>query len=84
VVEGIPLSVTPAVAPAVSLDLRPLDAEVADSRPIVAAEPPFYSLHLWRAGTLVSHFQPVGHWQTLARFEEHLKPMMRGLLAERG
>ncbi|MEE4201951.1 metallophosphoesterase [Erythrobacter sp.] len=83
VVEGIPLSVTPAVAPAVALDLRPMDADVADSRPIVAAEPPFYSLHLWRGGALVSHFQPVGHWQTLARFEEHLKPMIRGLFAER-
>ncbi|EAQ27834.1 putative cAMP phosphodiesterase [Erythrobacter sp. NAP1] len=83
VVEGIPLSVTPAVAPAVALDLRPMDAEVADSRPIVAAEPPFYSLHLWRGGEFVSHFQPVGHWQTLARFEEHLKPMMKGLFAER-
>lgn len=83
VVEGIPLSVTPAVAPAVSLDLRPMDINVADSRPIVAAEPPFYSLHLWRAGSLVSHFQPVGHWQTLARFEDHLKPMMKGLFAER-
>ena len=82
-VEGIPLSVTPAVAPAVSLDLRPIDADVADSRPIVAAEPPFYSLHLWQNGSLVSHFQPVGHWQTLARFEEHLKPMMKGLFAER-
>ena len=52
-VEGIPMSVTPAVAPAVSLDLRPLDAEVADRRPIVAAEPPFYSLHLWRNGTIL-------------------------------
>lgn len=83
VVEGIPLSVTPAVAPAVALDLRPLDTDVADARPIVAAEPPFYSLHLWRAGSLVSHFQPVGHWQTLARFEDHLKPMMKGLFAER-
>lgn len=83
VVEGIPLSVTPAVAPAVALDLRPIDAEIADKRPIVAAEPPFYSLHLWQSGNLVSHFQPVGHWQTLARFEEHLKPMMRGLFAER-
>lgn len=82
-VEGIPLSVTPAVAPAVSLDLRPIDADVADSRPIVAAEPPFYSLHLWQNGSLVSHFQPVGHWQTLARFEDHLKPMMKGLFAER-
>ncbi len=83
VVEGIPLSVTPAVAPAVSLDLRPMDTDVADQRPIVAAEPPFYSLHLWRNGSLVSHFQPVGHWQTLARFEDHLKPMMKGLFAER-
>lgn len=82
-VEGIPLSVTPATAPAVSLDLRPIDAERADNRAIVAAEPPFYSLHLWRGGTLVSHFQPVGPWQTLARFEDKLKPMMRGLFGER-
>ncbi|MEP3421677.1 MAG: phosphodiesterase [Erythrobacter sp.] len=82
-VEGIPLSVTPAVAPAVALDLRPMDIDIADQRPIVAAEPPFYSLHLWKDGTLVSHFQPVGHWQTLARFEDHLKPMMQGLFAER-
>jgi len=83
-VEGIPLSVTPAVAPAVSLDLRPMDTDVPDKRPIVAAEPPFYSLHLWRDGTLVSHFQPVGHWQTLARFEDHLRPVLPGLFAERG
>ena len=60
-----------------------MDVDVADKRPIVAAEPPFYSLHLWRSGALVSHFQPVGHWQTLARFEDHLKPMMKGLFAER-
>lgn len=83
VVEGIPLSITPAVAPAVALDLRPMDTDVADMRPIVDAEPPFYSLHLWRDGTLVSHFQPVGHWQTLARYEDHLKPMMKGVFAER-
>ncbi len=82
-VEGVPLSVTPAVAPAVALDLRPMDTQVADHRPIVAAEPPFYSLHLWKGGSFVSHFQPVGQWQTLARYEEHLKPMMQGLFAER-
>jgi 3',5'-cyclic AMP phosphodiesterase CpdA len=83
VVENIPLSVTPAVAPAVSLDLRPMSTETPDNRPIVVAEPPFYSLHLWRAGTLVSHFQPVGNWQTLARYEDRLQPMMKGLFAER-
>lgn len=82
-VEGIPISVTPAVAPAVSLDLAAIDAEKADERAIVEAEPPFYSLHLWRGGTFVSHFQPVGPWQTLARYEDKLKPMMRGLFGER-
>jgi len=82
-VEGIPISVTPAVAPAVTLDLRSLDADTADDRPIVSAEPPFYSLHLWRNQTIVSHFQPVGPWQTLARYEDKLKPMMRGLFGER-
>ena len=82
-VAGIPLSVTPAVAPAVTLDLRPVDTEVADERGIVDAEPPFYSLHRWHDETLVTHIQPVGDWPTLARYGEHLKPMMKGLLAER-
>lgn len=83
VVEGVPIGVTPAVAPAVALDLRRMDTDNPDNRPIVAAEPPFYSLHLWRDNALVTHFQPVGHWQTLARFEERLQPMMKGLFAER-
>lgn len=83
-VEGIPLSVTPAVAPAVTLDLRPIDTETADDRGIVAAEPPFYSIHRWHDQRLVTHMQPVGDWPVLARFGEHLKPMMRGLADERG
>ncbi|TRD11958.1 phosphodiesterase [Erythrobacter insulae] len=82
-VAGIPLSVTPAVAPAVTLDLRPLDTEIADERGIVDAEPPFYSLHRWHDDTLVTHLQPVGNWQTLARYGDNLKPMMQGLLDER-
>ncbi|MEM7781299.1 MAG: phosphodiesterase [Pseudomonadota bacterium] len=82
-VEGIPVSVTPAVAPAVSLDMRPISPDDADKRAIVDAEPPFYSLHLWRNGSLASHFQPVGEWQTLARYEERLKPMIKGLFEER-
>ena len=82
-VEGIPICVSPAVAPAVTLDLRPVDTHAADYRAIVAAEPPSYSLHLWRGGNLVSHFQPVGNWQTLARYEEHLEPMMQNMFSER-
>lgn len=82
-VGGIPLSVTPAVAPAVALDLRPIDVHQADNRVIVSAEPPYYSLHRWHDGQLVTHFQPVGEWQTLARYEERLEPMMQSLFAER-
>ena len=74
---------TPAVAPAVTLDLRPVDTDIADERGIVDSEPPFYSLHRWHNGTLVSHLQPVGDWKTLARYGDYLKPMMQGLLAER-
>ena len=79
----IPLSVTPAVAPAVALDLRPIDDEHADARAIVTAEPPYYSLHRWHDGAMVTHFQPVGDWPTLARYEDTLVPMMQGLFAER-
>lgn len=80
---SIPVSVTPAVAPAVSLDLRPVDFSKADERGIVDAEPPGYSLHRWKAGQLVTHFQPVGDWTRLAVYTDNLIPMMQGLEAER-
>lgn len=80
---GIPVTVTPAVAPAVSLDLRPLDFHSADGRGIVDAEPPAYALHRWKNGVLVSHLQPVGDWARLAVYSKNLVPMMEGLDAER-
>lgn len=82
-VARIPLSVAPAVAPAVALDLRPIDIHHPDNRVIVNAEPPYYSLHRWHDGQLVTHFQPVGKWQALARYDERLEPMMQSLFAER-
>ncbi len=80
---GIPVMVTPAIAPAVSLDLRPLDFHNADGRGIVDAEPPAYALHRWHRGSLVSHLQPVGDWARLADYSENLVPMMEGLDVER-
>lgn len=82
-VAGIPLRVTPSVAPAVTLDLRAVDPETPDGRAIVNTEPPSYSLHWWRDGQLVSHLQPVGAWQELAHYDENLTGMMRGLFGER-
>lgn len=79
----IPVSVAPAVAPAVSLDLRQINPDDADMRAIVDAEPPGYSLHLWRGGSLSTHFQAVGDWQNLARFDDGVKAMMKSLIQER-
>lgn len=79
----LPVAVTPAVAPAVSLDLRPVDFHQSDGRGIVDAEPPGYALHRWKDGQLVTHFQPVGDWTRLAVYSENLIPMMQALEAER-
>ncbi|MEO0643364.1 MAG: phosphodiesterase [Pseudomonadota bacterium] len=81
--EDTPVCITPAVAPAVSLDLRPVNFSKADGRGIVDAEPPGYALHRWKGGKLVTHFQPVGDWTRLATFEDHLVPMMEALRAEK-
>ena len=81
--DATPVSITPAVAPAVSLDLRPVNFSKADGRGIVDAEPPGYALHRWKDGQLVTHFQPVGDWTRLATFEDHLVPMMEALEAEK-
>jgi len=80
---GIPLSITPAIAPAVTLDMRPLDFHHSDGRGIVDAEPPSYALHYWHHQTLVTHFQPVGDWARLARYTENMVPMMESLDQER-
>ncbi len=79
----IPVKVSPAVAPAVSLDLRPVDFHKEDGRGIVDAEPPGYTLHRWKDGRLVTHFQPVGDWTRLAVYTENLVPMMEGLDREK-
>ncbi|MBA4163946.1 MAG: phosphodiesterase [Erythrobacter sp.] len=81
--RGIALGVSPSVAPAVSLDLRPVDAAVPDGRALITTEPPGYALHRWHGGTLATHYETVGDWQTLARYGPQLQPMMRDMFAER-
>lgn len=80
---AVPVSITSAVAPAVSLDLRPVNFHEADGRGIVDAEPPGYGLHRWKDGKLVTHYQPVGDWTRLAVYAEHLVPMMEALDREK-
>lgn len=80
---GIPLGVTPSVAPQVAMDLNPIDQNKPDDRELITAEPPTYALHRWDGAALVSHYEPVGDWQVLARFHAGLQPMIAGMFAER-
>jgi len=81
--RGIPLAVTPSVAPLVSLDLRKIDPEMPDDRVLITTEPPVYALHRWENSVLVTHYEPVGSWDALAHFGPQLQPMMRKMRAER-
>ncbi|MFC3101670.1 metallophosphoesterase [Altererythrobacter lauratis] len=81
---GIPVSVTPSVAPLVSLDLRPISSAVPDARALITTEPPAYALHHWDGTRLVTHYETVGDWQVLAYYGPHLQPMIREMERERG
>ena len=81
---GIPLSVTPSVAPLVSLDLRPISPDKPDSRALITTEPPGYALHYWDGTRLVSHYEKVSDWDVLAYYGPHLQPMIREMEREKG
>lgn len=81
---GIALGVTGSIAPAVALDLRPVESARPDGRLLIAAEPPVYALHHWDGCNLATHYQAVGDWAELARFDPSLQPMMREMFADRG
>ena len=65
-----------------SLDLNPIDPERPDHREMIVAEPPGYALHRWTGADLVTLFDTVEEHVVLARFDEKLQPLVRGLRAE--
>ncbi len=81
---GIPLGVTPSVAPLVAMDLSAIYQDAPDDRELITTEPPTYALHRWDGQQLVSHYERVGEWQVLARYTPGLQPMIRDMFAERG
>lgn len=82
--RGIPLAVTPSVAPLVALDLRPIDEDRPDGRDLITTEPPSYALHRWDGASLVTHYERVSDWRVLAHYTEKLQPMIQHMFAERG
>lgn len=81
---GIPVSVTPSVAPLVSMDMRPISSTKPDSRALITTEPPTYALHRWENGNLASHYERVGDWDVLAYYGPHLVPMIKHMEDEKG
>ncbi|TIX50994.1 phosphodiesterase [Alteraurantiacibacter aquimixticola] len=81
---GIPLSVTPSVAPLVAMDMRPISPDKPDGRPLITTEPPRYALHHWDGERLVSHYETVSDWEVLAFYGPHLQPMIRDMEREKG
>lgn len=80
--KGIPLSVTPSVAPPVALDLRPISWERPDNRALITSEPPVYALHRWNGDQLVSHYEVVSDWTVIAAFGPHLQGMIHHMEEE--
>ena len=70
-------------APAVGLDLTPIDEYHPDDRALITDELPGYALHRWDGRSLMTHFESVGRNTVLARFDRGLQPMIQGMMAER-
>ncbi|HWV59371.1 MAG TPA: metallophosphoesterase [Sphingopyxis sp.] len=81
--EGRTIAICSSTAPQVSLDLRPIDANRPDDRPMIVAEEPAYALHRWNGRELVSFYDNAGARPTLAKYDERLQPLVRELKAER-
>ncbi len=81
--RGIPLSVTPSVAPLVAMDLRPIDKDVPDGRDLITTEPPVYALHRWDGANLVTHYEQVSDWRAIAHYTGSLQAMIQDMFAER-
>ena len=81
--RGIPLAVTPSVAPLVAMDLRPIDKEVPDGRDLITTEPPSYALHRWDGHDLVTHYERVSDWKVIAHYTGSLQAMIQDMFAER-
>ena len=81
--QGLTVAICSSSAPQVALDLRPIDPDEPDARPMIVAEDPAYGLHYWNGEQLVSYFHTAGHDEVLARYDPRMQPLVRHLLDER-
>lgn len=80
---GLTVATCPSTAPQVALDLRPINPDRADDRPLIIADPPAYALHWWNGRNLITHYQTAEAHEVLASYDENLKPMIQHMLEEK-
>ncbi len=81
---GVPVQVCPSVADGLALTLAPIDPDRPDGRALIVDTPPGFALHYWTGSRLVSHVEFVTETAVVARFDETMQPIVRGMAAERG
>ncbi|SFR80412.1 Calcineurin-like phosphoesterase [Sphingomonas jatrophae] len=80
---GAPFAVCPSAAPQLALTLAPVDPSRPDDRALIVDTPPALALHWWNGRSLVTHFADADVPAVLARYDEKLRMMVRGIMAER-
>ncbi|WP_176594507.1 metallophosphoesterase [Sphingobium sp. EM0848] len=81
--NGTTIAICSSTAPQLALDLRPMDPETPDDRPMIVADLPAFALHRWTEHGLISHFETTGDHDALARFDASMQPLVRALIGER-
>jgi Icc protein len=81
--RGVTVAVCPAVAPGVALDLRPMDPQVPDLRPMVVADMPGFGMHWWNGSELVSLYNYAEDPVPLAKFDGRMQGLVKHLMEER-
>ncbi len=81
--HGTAIAVCASTAPQVTLDLRPIDVEMPDNRPMIIADAPAYAMHYWNGRELVTHFQTADEHVMLAKLDASMMPLVRQLRDER-
>ena len=81
--NGYAVTVCKSTAPAVGLDLRPIDPDVPDGRALITDELPGYALHRWDGRRFITHFESVGEGRVLAKYDDKLQTIVRIIDRER-
>lgn len=80
---GTTLRICSSTAPQVTLDLKPMDLDHPDERPLIQEEPPAFALHKWTGEGLLTYFARVEDSKTLLRFDSGFQPVLRHFAEER-